>query len=83
MYLFCPPYPILIQALASSQITSTVSFYQIQGKCWGSLTDLDIRTSWWKMQFISGCVYKQGVFIQVPAAKGFPEEKEDRFYSFR
>lgn len=35
-----------------------------------------------KMQLISGWIYKQDMFIQVQAAKGSPEEREGRFYSF-
>lgn len=36
-----------------------------------------------EMQLISGLIYKQDIFIHVQTAKGFPEEGEDRFYSFR
>lgn len=34
------------------------------------------------MQLISGWIYKQDMFIHVQAAKGSPEEREGRFYSF-
>lgn len=36
-----------------------------------------------KMQLVSGCeVCEQDLFIQVQPAKGYPEEREGRFYSF-
>lgn len=35
-----------------------------------------------KMQLVSGCICEQDLFIQVQPAKGYPEEREGRFYSF-
>lgn len=35
-----------------------------------------------RIQPVSGWIYEQDLLVLVQAAKGYPEEREGRFYSF-